>query len=753
MAKKKPKIKFKELQDSENVAELLSDEQLKEIGRQVVDSYEKDKGSRAEWEKRTRSALDLALQVMETKSYPWPNAANVKFPLLTIAALQFSARVYPALIQAPDLVKYRIMGTDPQGTKASRALRVSRYISYQLLEENERWEEEQDRLFIALPILGTVFKKTYYNTLEDKVDSCLVLPHDLVVHYYTKDLARSRCTEVFELYPREIRERQLRGLYIDKELVEQVERPGPNVEHESSEREGLRPADGDDETPRVILEQHGFYDLDGDGYAEPYCITVDKETCLPLRIYNRFRKVISEQSLKIQKLQQQNFLLAQTLPPPEAVQQLQQQGRVEEVQAIIQRMKEVQQIVEQNHQKIEALGAEDPDIIRIEPKVYYTKYSFIPAPDGGYYDLGFGQLLGPLNHSVNTLINQLLDAGTMQVGSNGFIAKGARIVGGSQRFEPFEWKRVNVAGQTLKESIVPLPINEPSAVLFNLLGMLVNYAERVSSVTDVMSGENPGQNTPAFNMKAMLDQGMQVFNGVFKRIYRSFRSEIRKVYVLNSEYLDPEKYVEAQDGDFRVLQTDFGGDPKDIIPAADPNAFSNMEKMTKAQFLASRLMQAPGYNPVTVEKRLLEAMDIPDVDEVYPLTPDGQLAIPPPPNPELEIEKADMQRRVLEGRVRGEIDAAKADAEIGLKEAQAMQIMAELQQLGKPDASDQMKMVMESMKAQREDVKGKLDIFMKQMDLVLKQMDLELADKKIEEAKQKAKEKKEKDASSSKKSD
>jgi len=730
------KIPFTQLQATENIATLLDMEQLQKVGSTVCDWYTTDKDSRYQWERKTQDALKLALQVVETKSYPWPNASNVKFPLITIAALQFSARVYPALVKAPDLVKFRVMGKDPQGQKASRALRISRFMSYQFLEENEGWEEEQDKLFIILPILGCVFKKTYHDPLDGQIKSKMVMPQDLVLHYYTKDMERSRATEIFELYAREIKERQLSGLYLDD--GEEYEFGGGDVQEgsDSDDRQGITPpSSADMETPREVLESHCFWDFDGDGYAEPYTITVDKESGRPFRIVSRFQEVVTEQSVKVDALKSENFRMASTMPNQQQMQQMQPQ---QQSQVMVQ-ARQIEAKVQENQKKIEALQAEDPDILRIVPRSHYTKYSFIPAPDGGFYDLGFGQLLGPLNASVNTIINQLVDSGTMQNGSQGFIGKGARIQGGATRFEPFEWKRVNVAGSTLKESIVPLPVNQPSNVLFQLLGMLVSYAERVSSVSEIMQGDNPGQNTPASSMQSMLEQGLQVFNGVFKRIYRSFRRELRTTYTLNSLHLDPEQYIETMDGDLQVLQEDFKGDSKDIMPAADPNAFSNMEKVMKAQFLMQRSAQAPGYNTVAVEKRILEAMDMPDVDEVYPVGPDGQPLIPPPPNKELEIEAADMQRRVMEGKVRGEIDAARADAEIGLKEAQAQKIVFDLQNEGREAEAEQLKMLLEQQKGEREERKGRIDLLIKRMDVILKEKDIELADKKIEAAEAAAK--------------
>jgi chaperonin GroES len=714
-------IPIEEILKADNIADLLDEQQLKYIGNKVIHWYTTDEESRSGWLEKNKAAMNLAMQVVETKSYPWPNASNVKFPLLTIAALQFSARVYPALIKAPDLVKYRIVGRDPQGQKASRAYRVGKYMSYQLLDEDEHWEEEQDKLMIALPIMGCMFKKTMYDPMIEKCRSRIVFPKNLAVHYYAKDLERSRATEIFELYPSEIVERQLKKIYIEYDVVN-GDTSSKERNEDSDQRQGLSAPIGDDQVPRDMLESHCFWDLDGDGVNEPYTITVDKTLGLAVRIKTRFRKIISQQSIQADRLQKQAFLLAQSIPPLPLVQRM----PPEQQRMALQKIQQIEQQVMQLKSMKEQLLAQPPNIIRIEPKVHYTKYSFIPAPDGGFYDLGFGQLLGPINMSVDTLINQLIDSGTLQQGSQGFIGKGARIQGGRVRFEPYEWKRVAVAGATLKDSLVPLPVNAPSPVLFQLLGLLIQYAERIGSVTDVMSGENPGQNTPAYNMSAMLEQGLQVFNGVFKRIYRSFRSELRKVYICNSEYLDPETYFETLDGEFKVLQNDFLGDPKDLMPAADPNAFSNMEALTKAAALKQAAMSTPGYNPIAVEQRWLEAMDIPDVQEVFPITPDGKYVFPPQPNPELELEKTDLQRKAIEGKIRGEVDAAIAEADIMLKEAQAMKAQAEAQQVGQGDASDKLKVIQEMMKMKREEMKGKIDAMIKLLELQIKREELEI---------------------------
>lgn len=665
--KLKAKLKLKDIQDSENVNELLKDKDSEIVGLQVTRGYEADKSSRQRWETKMEDATKLALQVSEEKTYPWPNSSNVKFPLITIASMQFAARSYPALVKAPDLVKFRVQGAD-DGTKASRAHRISSHMSYQLLEEDEGWEEHQDKLLLALPILGCAFKKSYYDKVKGHNCSTLVLPKDLVVNYYARSIEEcERKTEIFQLSPREIKERQLRGVYSDVEFTGyDIEQP-----EDSHRRQGISPPADDSDRPRTLLESHCFIDLDGDGYKEPYVVTIDKNTSKVLRIVHRFGEITTEQSIKISEIQKRMKAYVEGLNPnPQTAQ---------EEQALV----IAESTVERMQAEIDMLTQQKPKVLKIKPIEHYTKYSFIPSPDGGFYDLGFGALLGPLNDSVNTLINQLIDSGSLANGSSGFIGKGARIKGGKVRFSPNEWKRVSVAGSTLRDSLVPLPVSPPSPVLFNLLSLLINYSERVGSVTDAMSGQNPGQNTPAYNMSQMLEQGLQVFNGVFKRVYRSMRNEFRKLYNLNAIYLDEESYFSYQDSDSAILRTDYTGDSKDLMPAADPSAFSNREKMEKASMILERSRMSPGYNPIEVERRFLEAADIPDVNQIFPLQQNqetGQMeyVFAPQPDAELEIKKADMERRTIEGKARAETQAAVAEAKIMESEANIIIKMREL---------------------------------------------------------------------------
>jgi chaperonin GroES len=282
-------MKIEKLLDSSNIANDLKDDLLIKIGDDVVTGYETDKDSRAPWEKDLKTWTELALQVATDKTYPWPNAANIKYPLLATAAMQFAARAYPTLVPSNGkIVKCRVIGTDPDGQKTARASRVSTHMSYQLLEQMYGWEEDMDKLLITLPIAGTCFKKTYWDSSKQKNCSKLVLPKSLVVNYYCRSLADAeRVSEVFYLTKRQIVERQNGKIFLDVDLGDPVVED-MDTTTTSINKAFQKDAGEDVTTPYTIIEQHTYLDLDEDGYSEPYVVTVELASKKVLRIVARY---------------------------------------------------------------------------------------------------------------------------------------------------------------------------------------------------------------------------------------------------------------------------------------------------------------------------------------------------------------------------------------------------------------------------------------------------------------------------------
>lgn len=603
--------------DLPNIAEKLDDQELHALGAQVVHDFETDLNSRTDWEKRNEEAMKLALQIKEQKSFPWIGASNVKFPLITIAALQYHARAYPTLLGSDTPVKCKVLGEDPEGHKAARATRVENHMSYQILEEDEDWESETDKVLITQPILGCAFKKTYYDPICRHNKSEYVLPKDLVVNYWTKSLDTApRITHVLYMSRNDVYERVARGLWLEMKGTSAAALQGNALQSVQDKAQGLSaPESVDSSTPFEILEHHCFLDLDGDGYGEPYIVYVRRDTQQVLRIVARFF--------------------------PEGIEK---RGR---------------------------------KVLSIKAEQYFTKFPFIPSPDGGFYDLGFGVLLGPLNDSINTLINQLIDAGTMANTAGGFLSRGVKLRGGNYSFAPLEWKHVESTGDDLRKGIMPLPVREPSQVLFTLLSLLINYGERIGISVDILTGQNPGQNTPAETSRTMAEQGMKIFSGIFKRTYRALRDEFRKQYRLNQLYVTETKYfTDSKDASGTVLAEDYAGDVSAIRPEADPHIISDSQRVLQAEMLRAASKQAPGYNIYEVERRYLQALKVQGIDQLLP-DPQGPNAVKQGPSEKVQVEQIKAQAALASAQVQMKLGVMKLIKEADLNQAKIKHLEAQ----------------------------------------------------------------------------
>lgn len=561
-----------------NMAEHLSEEKLCDISDICKEGFEQDLKSREEWEDEIEEWTKLAKQCREAKTFPWPNASNVKYPLLSTAAMQFAARAYPSLLPSSgQIVNSIVVGKDPTGQKLEKATNVSTYMSYQLMYEMDGWEESMDKLLLMLPIVGTIFKKTWYDKSCDSIRSELILPKNIVVNNWARNLhSVERISEIIEMTPRVLKEKQNMGVFRDVDLGTQSV---PLEDEYNQQQTGVVDAT----TPWHIVEQHTFYDFDDDGYAEPCIITFERISGKILRIAPRYHK--SDITMK----------------------------------------------------------SSGKGIGKIKPIQMYTKFGFIPNPDGSFYDIGFGVLLGPINEAVNSLINMQIDSGQVNNLQSGFIGKALRMKMGDARMTPGEWRPVNATGDDLRKQIVPLPAKEPSAVLFQLMGSLISSGKELASVAEIFTGKMPGQNTPATTTMATIEQGMKVFTAVYKRIFRSLAEEFDKLYDLNAMYLDPQKYIEVLDT--TVDPSDFDRSKCDIEPGADPTAISQTEKLLKAQGLMELMQSAQGIlDPIKVIERILDAQEQPNWQQLFTqqVQQTGQMP-PPPPDPKILAIQAKSQ--------------------------------------------------------------------------------------------------------------
>lgn len=678
----KTPLELEEILGSQNLAEKMTKDELSALGNQVYDDFEMDRRTRLDWESRMEKASKIALQVVEKKTFPWPGASNVKFPLVTIACLQYHARAYPALVDTPDLVHCLPVGADRIPGLKEASERIAEHMSWQLIEEDECWEEETDRLLFVQSLMGSAFKKVYFDPIYKHNVSQLVLPQDFVVSYYTRSITDCpRATHILSWSRNTMVEMQRKGLVLDVELTKPETMPMPfgALDTLRDESQGLTVAMEDSSQPYTVLEQHLTLDLDGDGYEEPYVVLLRYDTKQVLRVLPRFL--------------------------PSGVDK-----------------------------------AEDGQILCIKPEQYFQDYPFIPSPDGGFYGLGFGHLLGPLNESIDTAINQLFDAGTMHNAGGGFLGRGARVKSGTISFSPNEWIRVDATGDDLRKSIVPLPVREPSGVLFNLLGLLIDYGQRVAGAPDIIQGQNPGQNTPAETSRTMMEQGIKVFSGIYKRAYRSLKKEYRLLYRLNQLYLDESQdYVSPKTGlPMKVLAQDYLLPVSTVRPAADPNYMSDAQKLNQATAVLQAAHSSPGYDLYQVNRNYLQALKISNIDAVLP-PPGSPNAPKPAPDIKLQIEQMKLQAKQMEMEMNMRVkvmelmqEAQVNQAKISELEAKAAAEIAEAQTAG---ADAQLALINSAIGAAKLEQEGRKANITMLTDMLKMVSDHKIEDKKIEAAK------------------
>ncbi|MGL5733723.1 MAG: hypothetical protein ACRCYS_02560, partial [Beijerinckiaceae bacterium] len=531
----KAALALKKIIDTPNLAAVADIEQtLAEIAQKVIEEYDIDKTSREDWEDRIKSAVKLSMLVAEEKSYPWKGAANIKYPLLTVAALQFNARAYPAIVNGNEVVKCQTWGGDPQGLKAARAQRVQDHMSYQLLSEQPEWEEDTDKLLVSLPIVGSMFRKVYRDPSLGRNVTRLVFPDCIVVNYRAKSLQEvPRLTEELYLYPYEIQERIRSGRFIEFDYA--------NAMPEGEETGAVN--DSDKDAPHLFLEQHRLLDIDGDGYPEPYIVTVHKTSMKVCRIVANF----DEESVLMDG-----------------------QGKV----------------------------------TAIRKNEFFVHYQFLPSPDGSFYGWGFGWLLKDISETINTVTSMMVDAGHLANVQGGLVSSNLGIKEKKITLAPGEWKVIQNS-MPLNQAVMPITYPGPNPVLFELLGMLIESGKEVAAIKDVLTGEGQGKNASPTTTMALIEQGLQVFTSIYKRVHRALKAELNILAKLNKKHVTAEEYNRFLDGEAPAdPAVDYDLRDMDINPVSDPAAVSKMQKMAKAQFIYETAKENPMINQAAATLRM-----------------------------------------------------------------------------------------------------------------------------------------------------
>jgi hypothetical protein len=558
-----------------NLAEFIDETELGRISSEMVNEVQEDINSRKEWEDQYKSGLELLGMNYEDRAEPFEGASGIVHPLLAESVTQFQAQAYRELLPAGGPVKTAIIGQETPEVLA-QAERVKNFMNYQITYEMEEYDPELDQMLFYLPIVGSSFKKVYFDPSLQRAVSKFVHAEDLIVPYNATDLKTStRICHVIRMDSNEIRKLQLSGFYKDIELptsdsdgvdyndVKETIKDIEGIHSESSYNEEL-----------TLYEIHTDLDLPG----------------------------FEDQSLTGENT---------GLKMPYIVTILEKSGEVLSIK--------------RNFNEADPLRSKIP---------YFVHYKFLPGL--GFYGFGLTHMIGGLSRASTSILRQLIDAGTLSNLPAGFKARGARIRDDETPLNPGEFRDVDMVGMDLRQAIMPLPFKEPSQTLYSLLGTLIDSGRRFASMADMKVGEMQG-NAPVGTTMAIMERGTKVMSAIHKRLHYSQKVEFKilaRIFSMGA----PIYPYQVPGAPPEIKQSDF--DQRiDVLPVSDPNIFSMSQRIALAQTqlqLAQSNPEIHGPNGMyQAYRKMYEALGVTNIDTI--LQPPPQ---PMPMNPAKENQEA-----------------------------------------------------------------------------------------------------------------
>ena len=535
-----------------NLAEMLDDSILDELGSELIGDYEDYKSSRDDWEQSYIKGLDLLGFKYEDRTEPFQGASGATHPVLAEAVTQFQASAYKELLPASGPVRTRIMGKHTK-EKEDQAERVKEFMNYQLMCEMPEYEPEFDQMLFNLPLAGSTFKKVYYDSVIGRCVSKFVPAEDLVVPYNSSSLEEAESIiHVIKMNANELRKLQVSGFYKDMDLGTPAYTEN-EVTEEKQDLGGVSTTNKDEIFTllecHVELDLDGFQDMGEDGEPTgiklPYIVTVEES---------------SGEVLSIRK----NYA--------------------------------------------------DGDPLK-KRRDYFVHFKFLPGL--GFYGFGLIHMIGGLSRTATAALRQLLDAGTLSNLPAGFKMRGIRVRDEAQPLQPGEFRDVDAPGGDLNSAFMPLPYKGPNSTLLQLMGVVVNAGQRFASIADMQVSDG-NQSAAVGTTVALLERGSRVMSAIHKRLYAAMKKEFMLIGGVFAVYLPPVYPYDVVGGERQIKQKDF--DAKvDIIPVADPNIFSQTQRVTMAQTQLQMALSNPRiHNLYNAYRDMYEALGVKNIDSLLP---------------------------------------------------------------------------------------------------------------------------------------
>ena len=546
-----------------NLAEVLPDDILQSISSDLLSSIKGDKQSRSEWEKTYTDGLKyLGMKFDDQRSQPFEGSSVVIHPILAEAVTQFQAQAYKEMLPAKGPVKTEIVGARTVETE-NQAERVQEFMNYYIMNVMEEYDPELDQMLFYLPLAGSAFKKVYFDFVLNRAMSKFIPPEDLIVPYEAADISSAeRITHVINMSSNEIKKQQLTGFYANVDIgSDGYSENLSDVEEAIDEIQGISPSYKENRN-RTVYEVHTVLDIEG--FED-----IDANGN-PTGLKLPYIVTIEESSEKILSIRR-NYL--------------------------------------------------ENDLLKNKIN-YFVQYKFMPGL--GFYGLGLSHMIGGLSKASTSILRQLIDAGTLANLPAGFKARGMRIRDEDDPLQPGEFRDIDTTGGSLRENLIPLPIKEPSNVLMQLLGLLVDSGKRFAAIADMNVGDMNAA-MPVGTTVALLERGTKVMSAIHKRLHYSQKLEFNLLAKVFGESLPPVYNFQVGSGQNQIKLQDFD-DRVDIIPVSDPNIFSQSQRVTLAQELLQMVQSNPQvHGPMGIYeayRRMYSALGVDNVDSLLMPPPD-----------------------------------------------------------------------------------------------------------------------------------
>ena len=251
---------------------------------------------------------------------------------------------------------------------------------------------------------------------------------------------------------------------------------------------------------------------------------------------------------------------------------------------------------------------------------YFVHFKFLPGL--GFYGFGLIHMIGGLSRTATTALRQLLDAGTLSNLPAGFKQRGIRVRDEAQAIQPGEFRDVDAPGGNIKDAFMTLPFKEPSQTLLQLMGIVVSAGQRFAAIADMQVGDG-NQQAAVGTTIALLERGSRVMSAIHKRLFVGLKQEFQLLAGVFKTYLPPEYPYDVVGAQRNIKVADFD-DRIDIVPIADPNIFSQSQRISMAQTQLQLAMANPQlHNLYEAFRTMYQAIGVKDIDKI----------LPPPPQP------------------------------------------------------------------------------------------------------------------------